>query len=559
MPGSRTTPRPRDWLLEVKAEDYFSDRGKFIPAKMAEDVIKSQQFVTPRDTGDIYVWNEDLGVYSPQGEELIRESVAEILGERHKKGYAEEVVYHVRVSTYYDRTELHNPPHLLVLENGVLNLETKELKPYNPEIFTLNRLPVRYDPDAQCPRIMKFLSEILTPHDIPIIQELTGYCLLRDHRFQKAFMFVGGGRNGKSTLIRLFKAFLGKENISSVSLHDLNTRRFAAAELYQKMANLYADLPDKSLTYTGIFKMLTGGDPILAERKYKNPFLFENYAKLIFSTNKMPEANDDTVAFFRRWIIVNFPNEFPPDKADPQILEKLTTPEELSGFLNWALEGLDRLLKQGQFSRSETVDEVMDTWQRMSAPTYAFLEDMTIIDAPASTPKDELYAAYIEYCQKNGLPTTAKNIFARDLPRYRPNISVERKTVKGRRVQCWRGIGLRDVKDVKDVKVSLHPNRARNGFSRKGVEKNLDILDNIDTSREDLGELSEDEETVLKILKRETQRGRDVGYFVLKGPVEYRLGKRYRPGEFEAILRRMDVRGLVDFDGNTVKLGGKTE
>src|SRR5207302_7003645 len=116
---------------------------------------------------------------------------------------------------------------------------------------------------------------------------------------------------------------------------------------------LYADLPDNILKSAGTFKMLTGGDSIMAERKFGHPFLFKNYAKLMFSCNKVPEVQEDSDAFFRRWIIITFPNKFEGANDDRDMLSKLTTPEELSGIFNWALKGLKRLQQQGwQFSNS---------------------------------------------------------------------------------------------------------------------------------------------------------------------------------------------------------------
>ena len=80
---------------------------------------------------------------------------------------------------------------------------------------------------------------------------------------------------------------------------------------------------------------------------------------MIFSANLIPKTKDDTTAFFRRWIIINFPNQFLPDnpKTDKDLTKKLTTQEELSGFFNWTLKGLKRLLKNGKFSSGKSVEE----------------------------------------------------------------------------------------------------------------------------------------------------------------------------------------------------------
>jgi putative DNA primase/helicase len=91
------------------------------------------------------------------------------------------------------------------------------------------------------------------------------------------------------------KRLLGPENISAESLHRILDNRFAVAELYGKLANIDADMSTEALRNTGILKKLTGSDPIPAEQKFKPPFRFVNYAKLLFSANDMPHTPDETM------------------------------------------------------------------------------------------------------------------------------------------------------------------------------------------------------------------------------------------------------------------------
>jgi putative DNA primase/helicase len=97
---------------------------------------------------------------------------------------------------------------------------------------------------------------------------------------------VGIGRNGKSKLLELITALLGKDNVSNQTIQSLCYNRFSLAELHRKLANISADLPSKELANTGIFKMIVGGDRLEGEHKHKDPFYFDNYAKLMFSCNR---------------------------------------------------------------------------------------------------------------------------------------------------------------------------------------------------------------------------------------------------------------------------------
>jgi putative DNA primase/helicase len=186
--------------------------------------------------------------------------------------------------------------------------------------------------------------------------------------------------------------------------------------------------------------MLTGRDLITAEKKFQQSFHFTNYAKLMFSANKVPEAYDDTAAFFRRWIIIVFPNVFiSGDNADPHILDKLTTEEELSGLLNLALAGLKRLQKQGAFSYSKTTEEIKEDYIRKSSPIAAFVMDCLETDSDAFIVKKELYNVFTEYCRQLSLPTVTQDTFFKNLPQHAVVMDY-RPSVKNKRYYTFKGI-----------------------------------------------------------------------------------------------------------------------
>jgi phage/plasmid-associated DNA primase len=116
--------------------------------------------------------------------------------------------------------------------------------------------------------------------------------LYRSCEYEKAFMLFGDGANGKGVLIKLIEALLRQTNCSHRSLQDLDKNRFAAADLYGKLANTCADLKSLKLSETGNFKMIVSGDSITAKRKFEHAFTFRNYAKLIFSANEIPESDE---------------------------------------------------------------------------------------------------------------------------------------------------------------------------------------------------------------------------------------------------------------------------
>jgi len=168
------------------------------------------------------------------------------------------------------------------------------------------------------------------------------YCLWRDYQFQIFVILNGRGNNGKSTLLSFIKNFLGHRNVSGESLYRLSdpNNKFVTAQLYGKLANLDADISKLKLEDTGTLKKLTCRDKIFGENKFKSPFSFVNYAKLIFSTNDIPGTQDESDAYFKHVKIIDFKKQFWGKEIDLHLLEKLIAPKEMSGVLTLILKRL---------------------------------------------------------------------------------------------------------------------------------------------------------------------------------------------------------------------------
>jgi len=118
----------------------------------------------------------------------------------------------------------------------------------------------------------------MAPEDVETVLDFIAYCLWRDFPFHKYLLFNGSGRNGKGVTTHLFKRLLGEENVSGESLKRILETRFATAKLFGKLANIDADISKEELKHTGTLKILTGGDSIAGEFKFKDPFSFKNFA-----------------------------------------------------------------------------------------------------------------------------------------------------------------------------------------------------------------------------------------------------------------------------------------
>lgn len=443
----RATPEDYEKDTELVIEKVFQHGylDRFDAGRLGEQILDLSRrtqglhrIITLKDTNEMFMYDGD--VYVPNADKWVKEYCYGQLGKQnYRKSRVLEVIDYVQAGTYVERQE--PPKNLLPVQNGLLDVLTGELKPFTPELMFFSKLAVKYDPNAKCPNIEKFLTEIVgSPDDIVLLQEVFGYCLLRDYPIAKALMLVGEGANGKSTFLNLVKTFLGADNVACVSLHELETNRFASARLYQRLANIYPDLPAKTLYETGKFKIATGNDSLGAENKFQQGFNFVNYAKFLFSANKVPEVTDESDAYFRRWLIVVFPNVFSEDKRDLKILEKLTTPEVLSGLLNFALEGLKRLLEKRDFSFSRSVEQIRQDYKRKASPVAAFFDDKIEVSTDEWVPKDELYNAFLRYCRENKLPPMDRVTFCRKVPMYAQGPIEDYRPSGNSRQRCFKGI-----------------------------------------------------------------------------------------------------------------------
>ena len=425
--------------VDEDPERFKDDSGRPNHGKVADFLSDLYPFATYSDTREVLVYDPRTGTYRP-AKAVVGGTVERFVREKATARFVAEVLGHLERRSYRSRTEFDAQPGFVVA-NGVLDPETGEVGDWDSARLDTVRLPVTFDPEATCPRFTRFLRQVVSQEDALVLQEGVGYCLLKGMPFHVAFLLVGDGANGKSTFHGVVKALLGQENVSSETLQSLG-HRFATSSLVGKLANIAADLPTWPVRDAGVFKGLTGNDIIRAEKKHRDAFTFTNHAKLWFSANRVPRTEDESHAYFRRWRIVPFPDTFGLDEADPHLLAKLTSPEELSGVLNWAVEGLRRLLDQGGFSDTPRVEEIRDAYVRLSDPVAAFVEDRVLVDPEAEETKDDLYEAYVNHVRGRGLLAVLNSVFAKDLKRVVPSVREGRPTRGGLRVQMWHGVRL---------------------------------------------------------------------------------------------------------------------
>ncbi|MGB7635587.1 MAG: phage/plasmid primase, P4 family [Nitrososphaeraceae archaeon] len=409
---------------------------------LTERVTTEFTFKTMRDNEEIYYYDIITGSYRKFGDRIIKEYI-EILHPSIKTFQVNEIIQKIKRRTPVDRDQFDNNINIINVQNGLLNIWTGELIDHSSDFLSIVQLPLIYNPKTRCPNIGRFLAQVLHPEDVLTALEVIGYTLCRTTIYEKAVMLYGNGDNGKGVFIKLIEAFVGRENCSHVPLQELDNDKFSSADLFGKLVNTFADLKSQKLLATGYFKTLVSGDSVRAQEKYGKPFSFRNYAKLIFSTNKIPDSDDKSYAYFKRWLILSFEKVFQGNTKDTNLINKLTTSDELSGLLNLALISLRQLRKDGGF-KEISVEKVRKEYEYNANTVKAFLEEKCVIDLTSpeySTPTVYFYNVYEIYCKAKQTRPLEMNVFGSKLKEY--GIEKERIRSHGDREYHYFGVKLR--------------------------------------------------------------------------------------------------------------------
>ena len=319
----------------------------------------------------------------------------------------------------------------ITVENGLVDLSAAKtgkpvVHPHTPTFVTSVLLPFALNTSASCPRWRNFLTEILPDSGTrQLLQELFGYCLLQDTRYQRFFLFEGTGANGKSVVLLVLVRLLGQSNISTVPL-ELFSASHNLTETLGKLANITSEVGEIDKVAEGVLKQFVGGDYIHFNPKYKSPFSAQPTAKLIIATNVRPPFRDRTQGLWRRLLLIPFPVTIPMEKQDPMLVDQLA--EELSGILNWALDGIRSLRQRGQFEEPVVCLKAKNEFQHETNPVRVFLDEQCQVDPSGTIPITNLYDTYKMFCDGNGYRPLNEAHFGREVRLVFPHIKRTRIT-----------------------------------------------------------------------------------------------------------------------------------
>jgi putative DNA primase/helicase len=451
-------------VYSVFCDDPEEQTG-FKPALVAEYLAEHEHFKTDRKNDILYFGDSAKGVWSRDGETVLKEICGKILGRENRVSHYNNILHHLKSITYQDLKFSQK----IACENGLLDVETGELTPFTLDEMAFHQIDCVYDKDSECPNFLEFLKQVVNSEDIPTLQEWSGYLLLPDYRFHKLLWIHGLGRNGKGVWQRTMEAVLGEQNVSSIGLEELDgNHRFALERLYGKLFNPCSEPTTNRILQTSLLKKATGQDTIEAEIKGKQKRIkFRNTAKITVLANRFPKVRDESTAFRDRRLFITFPNEFIGKNCIVN-LEKVWLEDavEKSGILNWMLQGLQRLLINNCFSESKSQEETEILFERASDTISAFLKEMAVFGKNYAVLRSYAFDLYKEYCEVFGLDQESDKKFTQRLKETRGITAGKRQ---GERI--WKGVTFKEISEDGEISQNLASFGADRTHSLEDFEK----------------------------------------------------------------------------------------
>jgi len=323
------------------------------------------------------------------------------------------------------RKELHPSKRMLSFLNGVLDLDSGKLSPPSRKLHVLSMVGYKFEPDAKCPRWIKFLEQVLPELESRmVLQEYLGLIFIDRHKtsLEEMLILLGGGSNGKSVVFQTIKGILGEANISFTPIEDLVGGKSAEnmASIDGKLLNYNSELGKKELNGKKV-KALISGEETPARQLYKDSYVAKDIPLMMANANALPDTTDDSQGFFRRFKVLTFGVTIREQDRDKNLSSKLQ--DEYSGIFNWIIEGRTRMINNDfKFTESANAKQSSHEYETSSNSALLFLKEYRYFGterfsghASSRMLQRDIYKAYCDYCSVNNYKAFSSKSFREKL------------------------------------------------------------------------------------------------------------------------------------------------
>jgi putative DNA primase/helicase len=352
---------------------------------------------------------------------------------------------HVEMPAWLDGRDNAGP--IVSCANGLLHVPTQKLLPHDPRFFNATSVPFDYDPKADPPaRWLAFLGE-LWPDDaasLSCLAEWFGYVLSGRLDLHKILLLVGPTRAGKGVIARVLIALVGRELAAGPTLASLNGD-FGLAPLIGKSIAVVSDARLNGRGQHILVERLlsiSGEDTLTVNRKYREQWTGKLPVRFMVCSNELPQLGDASAAIAGRFVPLILTESW-YGKEDRDLERQLHA--ELPGILNWSLDGLKRLTREGRFTHSATADEAIVALGDLASPVSAFVRDRCERNPGQRVEVDALWAAWSAWAEDNGHHRGTKQLLGRNLSAVVPGLRVVRPRRDGQRERVYVGVGLKEM------------------------------------------------------------------------------------------------------------------
>jgi P4 family phage/plasmid primase-like protien len=323
----------------------------------------------------------------------------------------------------------------LAFANGFVSVTATgvSLAAHSPDHRARIGFPFDYVRDFSAPRFLCLLDGLFRDdadknQKIAALQEHAGASLVGSATdYQKGFLWIGEGGEGKSLLARTHSACFPSGTVGAVPPQGFN-KEYRVTMLAGKLLNVVTELPKGNIASEAL-KSLISGDPITGRPIRQAPFTYSPRAGHVFISNRLPESCDPSHGFWRRFVVIRFNRRFTDDVArDPRIADKIVAAERPS-IVSWMLEGAVRLIAKNGYTIPASHNVELTNWRRNPDPIAAFIHERTSPTARGrGTLAALLHRSYRKWAEKNGHEPVSLTMFG---IRLRELGHISKKTRKG--------------------------------------------------------------------------------------------------------------------------------
>lgn len=359
------------------------------------------------DGTEVRAWGITPGLWDRVPDWELRRRILEVIDDRKlSASRVNSITALLKAKAYRRESPFRKSHHFINVKNGILIHEggVFVLKNHAREQYATTQIPWTFDPAARCDRWDKFLHEIFESDPdqadkIMLVYQMIGYCLLSFCPFEKFFLMVGNGANGKSVILEIIKAVVGIENVASVQPGEFENR-FQRGHLHGKLVNLVTEIAEGTQIADAQLKAISSGELTTAEHKGQPPFEFEAYSTCIFATNHVPSTRDFSDALFRRAIILKFNRVFREEEQDKFLKQRLLA--EIPGILYRSIRALEDIFTFG-FSEPASSKRAKEEWRVESDQAAQFFEECCVRASGKTIESARLYEQYVEWARAAGV------------------------------------------------------------------------------------------------------------------------------------------------------------